>query len=240
MKTATLLITNLPHSRQAGIAYNLAEAIAKAGWDINGIVFYDRGVLYAKRNQYYPESWEKFRTSHSPLYVCINDALKYKIIDHSSEIVPNYTLTSIQELFKLLEKSDCLIHSNREIKTLAEIEENTVKRDSNKSLLFIIQASPITNHNSQVAFDLLLQASSFEFDIQIVFINNGVFQLYSGLNNSKKWKGLKLLEISKLYIDENDLKLREINVNQLLLPVKLINRDILETMKNEFDFIFEF
>ncbi len=83
-----------------------------------------------------------------------------------------------------------------------------------KKILFVMRKSPFQTSQARETFDILLMASSFEHEISLLFLHEGVLQLLRpqevvALLNSKNftsaYQALGLYDIKNVYISTQDL-----------------------------------
>lgn len=92
----------------------------------------------------------------------------------------------------------------------------------------------LPNNGSQVqeSLDMLLTVAAFDQAVQVLFLDDGVFQLKRGQNperlglkdTSAILRALELYDVNTLYVELESLSARGLAKDDLLLPVKLIPR----------------
>jgi len=101
-----------------------------------------------------------------------------------------------------------------------------------RSILFLNRHAPHGSIHAQEALDAVLMASAFEQHIELLFVDDGVFQLLAGQqpqavglkNFAAAFRALEMYEVEDLYADREALLQRGIDAQDLLLPVTLLDR----------------
>lgn len=114
-----------------------------------------------------------------------------------------------------------------------------------KNVLYIAKTSPYQNSNARENLDLLMMLASFDVDVSMLFIGDGVLQLLETEHDIIKTraftpllKSLKHYDITQLYVLDEAFTELEINQNQLICPVAIIDSKKLTTLFQQFDYIF--
>jgi len=102
-----------------------------------------------------------------------------------------------------------------------------------KTVLFLNRKAPHGSIHAQEALDAVLMASAYEQHIELLFIDDGIYQLLSGQapqaaglkNFAAGFRALEMYGVEDLYVEAESLELRGINSNELLVPVTLINSE---------------
>lgn len=117
-----------------------------------------------------------------------------------------------------------------------------------KKILFINRQSPYGDCYAQEALDALLMASTFDQDTSVLFLDDGVLQLKAQqnptpINNkhfSKAFQALPLYGIENIYVDTESLKVRGLQIKDLLLSVTLLNTTEIRQLMSNQDVILNF
>ncbi len=129
------------------------------------------------------------------------------------------------------------------------IETETIEAMvSTRSLLFLNRHAPHGTIHAQEALDAVLMASAFEPHIELLFIDDGVFQLLAGQlpeeaglkNFSAAFRALQMYDIEDVYVDRESLQVRGLQAQDLLLAVKLLNRQQCEDKLEMADVVLSF
>ena len=97
--------------------------------------------------------------------------------------------------------------------------------------LFLLRQSPYGSTLAREALDMALATAAFDQTVQLVFLNDGVYQLISNQqgelkqrkNISKTLSALDLYEINEVYADESSIKDRGLKTSQLADGIQYIN-----------------
>lgn len=98
----------------------------------------------------------------------------------------------------------------------------------------------------QEALDILLMASSFDHEISLIFLSDGVFNLLrqqsptilGNKNFTSAYKALALYDVKNIYIAEQDLIKRGITINDLFLAPQLLSDTEITYCMQQHDAIF--
>lgn len=98
-----------------------------------------------------------------------------------------------------------------------------------KKILFLQRNGPYGQAKTQEALDAILMASSFDQEISLLFLDDGVLLLKANQNsamiNAKNftvtYKALNLYGIDKVYVDRKSLEQRKIIETDLMIPVEI-------------------
>lgn len=119
-------------------------------------------------------------------------------------------------------------------------------QNTRKKILFINSHSPYENFIAQEAQDMLLAANAFNHVVSIIFMDDGVLQLKNQHENlqlkdfTSAYKALPTYGIENVFVLEESLKTRELTVENLVLPVKLIDTNELPNILQTQDCIINF
>lgn len=100
----------------------------------------------------------------------------------------------------------------------------TLAFSDEKTVLYIITRAPYSNAYGQEALDAILIGASFDLDVSVLFIHDGVFQLknshnpnFSGLKTfTKAYKALKDFGVEKVYVHDLSLNARGVTDDELI------------------------
>ena len=114
-----------------------------------------------------------------------------------------------------------------------------------KKMMFILRTPPYGTKKAEAHYDMLLAAIAFGHIATIVFCDDGVFQLLKGQgtrdiamkNLAKQWQVLELLPINAIYVAEDALTTRHLQVHDLCLTVTPISSTQLSLLMQQQDFI---
>ncbi len=119
---------------------------------------------------------------------------------------------------------------------------------ADKSILIIIRKAPYSNSIAKGAIELALASSVFEQKLSLVFTGDGVWQLLAqqqtetlgDKNHGKLLSALPLYDLEPVFVDEQALNQRSIELEDLLLQPELINSKTIKKMMADADTIFCF
>ncbi len=111
-----------------------------------------------------------------------------------------------------------------------------------KSFLFIINRPIYDGAQSHEAIDQIMIVGAFEQHVAVLFTDDAVFQLICNQeskaidsnNISKLLQALPLYEINQLFVESESLTERGLSVDNLILPVQLIQRNHLSMLLNKY------
>ena len=115
-----------------------------------------------------------------------------------------------------------------------------------KKLLFIFRTASYSH--TQEGLDVLLMASSFNQTVSVFFLDDGVLTLKTQQNATlihyknfwKTFQALPLYDVEKIYTDKNSLSSRNIQTNELCIPVTILNDEQIKTLVKTQDIILNF
>ena len=96
------------------------------------------------------------------------------------------------------------------------------------SIVFIFRRSPYSSTMAQEGLDALLATAAFEQDPTVIFMHEGIWQLYPQgesqyhKNYGKMLQALPLYGVEKIYVHEPSLRAR-VHPGSLVIPHQLIN-----------------
>ena len=117
----------------------------------------------------------------------------------------------------------------------------TMSRPQRQSLLFITTRAPWSSAAPAACTDLLLTAGVFEQQVSLAFLGDGVWQLQPGQDGSQLrqktladlFPALELYEVRQVYVEARALQTRGLRVDELLIPVQMLDsaglRELLAT-----------
>ncbi len=124
---------------------------------------------------------------------------------------------------------------------------------SAQKYLYVITKAPYSNATGIEALDAILIGASFELDVSVLFLHDGVFQLKANQNCAlsdsslpaikqftKTYKALEDFGVDELYVQEQSLAARGLGESDLLAPVKLVNNQSIKALIAEQDQVFTF
>lgn len=109
--------------------------------------------------------------------------------------------------------------------------------------LFVIRDAPYEGRRAQEALDLLLTLAAFDQKVDIVLLEDGVWQLHRAQhpeilaqkNLAALWQVLGIYGIDPPWVESESLAERGMDVADLALPVRLLPRAGLASLLREYD-----
>lgn len=115
-----------------------------------------------------------------------------------------------------------------------------------KKILYIANATPFGHADAREKLDLLMMLASFEVNVSILFMDNGVLQLLNTDNEeiqarafSPVLKSFEHYEINKLYALDSALAQFGIDAKQLIIETKIISESQVSELIHQFDYVFK-
>lgn len=117
-----------------------------------------------------------------------------------------------------------------------------------KKILFINSQAPYGTARAQEALDVLLMLSTFDQQLSVLFLNDGILQLKSGqdaLQISAKnfiaaYKALPLYDIKNVYVAAESLKQLGLTVKDLFIEANLLTNEQVSQLLAQQDSILNF
>ena len=115
-----------------------------------------------------------------------------------------------------------------------------------KNVLFINRAAPHGTSFSQEKLQMAMVFGAFELNVSMLFLDNGVYSLMKnqetkaiGFQNfAKQYQALEqYYDIREIYVDKYSLEKRMLKPDQLMIPVRLLDRSALKNLMHGQDFI---
>ena len=119
---------------------------------------------------------------------------------------------------------------------------------SQQKYLFVISKGPYSSAKSQEALDAIIVACSFEFEVSVLLIQDGLFQikLNQSTKNTKQkqvtktYLALEELGVSAFYCDESSMLARGIELVELMLPAQSLDHLSIREIIAQQDRVFTF
>lgn len=108
--------------------------------------------------------------------------------------------------------------------------------------MFVNRKAPYGTIYALESLEVVLITATFDQDVSLVFIDDGVYQLLKGQqtkdigvkNFSPSYRALEGYDIEKLYVDRASMELRGLREEDLLVPVRVLdNREMGELMEQQ-------
>lgn len=109
------------------------------------------------------------------------------------------------------------------------------------TITIINQTAPYGASNAQESLELAMAMSNFGMQVEIFFVGDGVFQLKRTQTPHsihakayvKSFAALEFYDIEDIYVCEQSLKTRNLTINDLVIPVRLVSvNDFTKSLAN--------
>lgn len=116
-------------------------------------------------------------------------------------------------------------------------------------LLYIISKAPYSKAEGQEALEAVMVAASFEQDVSVLFLHDGVFQIKSHQHTesngeikefTKAFRALGDFGVDKLYCLESSLNARGIELDHLIVKTDLLSETATSQLINQQNRVFTF
>ena len=117
-----------------------------------------------------------------------------------------------------------------------------------KKFIYVNRKAPHGTIYANEALEVVLIAASFEQDVALAFIDDGVYQLKKGQNTdgiatknfSKTFGALDMYDVEKLYVEKESLESRGLSEEDLSVDVQILPASDLKKLFNESEVFFNF
>lgn len=117
-----------------------------------------------------------------------------------------------------------------------------------KKILFVNRFAPYGSARMQEALDVVLMASTFEQEVSLLFVDDGVLLLVNKQNPEQillknftsAFKAMPLYEITQVYVAFASLQERGLSATDLMLPVTLVSSEEVTNIIHDQDIIMNF
>ena len=111
----------------------------------------------------------------------------------------------------------------------------------NKSFLILNRHAPYSSNFAKEALDVALMSAVFNQPTSLLFMDDGVFQLVrqqepseiQHKNNSQALPMLEMYEVKQVYVDADSLNARGLQVEDLVIPVQLLETQEITELLNQ-------
>ncbi|MGH1487422.1 MAG: sulfurtransferase complex subunit TusC [Cellvibrionaceae bacterium] len=109
-------------------------------------------------------------------------------------------------------------------------DKSNVEKPSAKKIGITLRQAPYGNSLTHEALDIILAASVYEQEISVFFIGDGVFQLIKAQEShrieqksiEKKLAAFEMYDINNIFVCNNSLKERRLNIEDLSISTAQI------------------
>jgi len=117
-----------------------------------------------------------------------------------------------------------------------------------KKFMFVNRKAPYGTIYALESLEVVLITATFDQDVSLVFIDDGVFELVKGQqtkdigikNFSPSYRALDGYDVEKLYVDQESLSARGLSEKDLLVPVEVLNAEQMGQLMQQQDVILSF
>ena len=117
-----------------------------------------------------------------------------------------------------------------------------------KKFMYINRRAPYGTIYALEGLEVALIGAAFGQDVSMAFIDDGVYQLIKGQdtgesdmkNFSPIYRALEMYDIEKLYVEKESLEQRGLTVDNLLVPVGVLDSNQLSSLLAEQDVLLNF
>ena len=101
-----------------------------------------------------------------------------------------------------------------------------------KKFLYVNRKAPYGTIYALESLEVVLIAASFDQDVSLAFLDDGVYQIVKGQNTknldvknfSPTYRALEGYDIEKLYVEKESMEARGISAADLIVDVKVLSR----------------
>lgn len=131
---------------------------------------------------------------------------------------------------------------------MSEQQSNPASGPKVKKFMFVNRKAPYGTIYALESLEVVLIAATFDQDVSLVFIDDGVYELVKGQqtkgigikNFSPSYRALEGYDVEKLYVDRASLSARGLSEQDLLVPVELLDAAQMGQLMAQQDVILSF
>jgi tRNA 2-thiouridine synthesizing protein C len=117
-----------------------------------------------------------------------------------------------------------------------------------KKFMFVNRKAPYGTIYALESLEVVLIAATFDQDVSLVFLDDGVFQLKKGQqtkgietkNFSPTYRALEDYDVEKLYVEKESLDARGLTTDDLLVDVTVLGSAEMGALMDEQDVVLSF
>jgi tRNA 2-thiouridine synthesizing protein C len=117
-----------------------------------------------------------------------------------------------------------------------------------KKFMFVNRKAPYGTIHALESLEVVLIAATFDQDVSLVFMDDGVYQLAKGQqtkgiamkNFSPTYRALEGYDVEKLYVERESLAARGLTEGDLLVPVEVLDAAQMAALMGEQDVVLSF
>jgi len=117
-----------------------------------------------------------------------------------------------------------------------------------KKVMFVNRKAPYGTIYALESLEVVLIAATFDQDVSLVFLDDGVYELLKGQNTkavgiknfSPTYRALDGYDVEKLYVERESLETRGLSEDQLLVAVEVLSSAQMGELMAEQDLVLSF
>ncbi len=117
-----------------------------------------------------------------------------------------------------------------------------------KKFMFVNRKPPYGTIYALESLEVVLIAATFDQDVSLVFIDDGVYELAKGQdtqgigikNHSKTYRALEGYDVEKLYVERESLEARGLTEDDLIVDVEVLGSTEMAALMAEQDVVLSF
>jgi tRNA 2-thiouridine synthesizing protein C len=117
-----------------------------------------------------------------------------------------------------------------------------------KKFMFVNRKPPYGTIYALESLEVVLIAATFDQDVSLVFIDDGVYELVKGQdtkgtgikNHSKTYRALEGYDVEKLYVERESLEARGLGEDDLIVDVEVLSTAAMADLMAEQDVVLSF
>ncbi|MGZ8253925.1 MAG: sulfurtransferase complex subunit TusC [Burkholderiaceae bacterium] len=117
-----------------------------------------------------------------------------------------------------------------------------------KKFLYVNRRAPYGTIYALESLEVVLIGAAFEQDVSVAFVGDGVYQLTKGQdtkglemkNFSPTFRALEDYDVTKLYVEEEALRTRDLSESDLVVPVEVVSAERMGEIMESQDVILSF
>ena len=117
-----------------------------------------------------------------------------------------------------------------------------------KKFMFVNRKAPYGTIYSLESLEVVLIAATFDQDVSLAFLDDGVYELVKGQNSkgigiknfSPTYRALEGYDVEKLYVERESMEARGLTAADLLVPVEVLASEQMADLMAEQDVVLSF
>lgn len=105
----------------------------------------------------------------------------------------------------------------------------------------VVRQTALSNSCFKESIDLALVCAAFDQKVNLIFIDNGVYNLVTNQNyhllgdknHLEILKGLEFYDIENIYVEQESLEIRKLNKNNLIKGCEVLSADKIKTLHRQ-------